>query len=126
MAQNLYIANVGQQNHEWPACLQRSTIATMNDLGAQQYWLAGDRENHIQSRRKGKTAAGLTPTQAVASRWFNLVTVIAEPVGDIWVHSADGQIWWTVSRPDGRAFETRVEPVGRAGSVIVCHKPCEP
>lgn len=124
--QNVYIANFGQQNYEWPTCLEQSSIATMNETSAQPFWAAGDREGYIASRMTGKTAAGLTPTRAVASRWFNLMSIIAGSSGDIWVHTANGQVWWTVSLPDAPVFIEKTEPVGRKRDVIVCHKPCEP
>ena len=45
-------------------------MATMNEVNAQQLWEAGDREAYITTRMRGKTAAGLTPTRAVAARWY--------------------------------------------------------
>lgn len=123
---NVYIANFGEQNYEWPVCLERSSIATMNDVEAQPLWEAGDREGYILSRMQGRTAAGLQPTRAVASRWFNLMSIIAESDGDIWIHSDGTFLWWTRSLPDDPAFVTKTEPVGRKRHVVVCHKSCEP
>jgi hypothetical protein len=123
---NVYIANFGEQNYEWPVCLERSSIATMNDVEAQPLWEAGDREGYILSRMKGRTAAGLEPTRGVASRWFNLMTTIAESEGDIWIHSDGTFLWWTRSLPKPPEFIRKTEPVGRKRDVVVCHKPCEP
>lgn len=122
----VYIANFGEQNYEWPVCKERGTVATMNELLAQEYWLAGDRENYIRSRVQEKTAAGLVPTRPVASRWFNLMTIISQTQGDTWLHSDTQYIWWTTSRPTQPTYESRLEPVGRKREVIVCHKPCDP
>jgi hypothetical protein len=126
MTRKVFIANFGQENYEWPVCLERATVATMNEISGQKFWEAGDREGYIQSRLKEKTAAGLTPTRPVASRWFNLMTIIAETAGDIWIHREKGQLWWTTSKTEQAYFLERVEPVGRKRDVIVCHKPCEP
>ena len=37
----VYIANFGQENYEWPRCLSNGTIATMNEVEAQQLWEQG-------------------------------------------------------------------------------------
>jgi hypothetical protein len=123
----VYIANFGRENFAWPDCLGRSTIATINDVAAQGFWERGDRESYIQHRLKyGKTASGIAPTRPVASRWFNLMTIIAESVGDIWIHREKEHLWWTTSLPDAPTFEPLKEPVGDRSDLIICHKPCEP
>lgn len=122
----VFIANFGQENHEWPVCRAHGTVATMNDIEAQPLWEARDREGYIANRMRGKTAAGLTPTRAVAARWYNLMTIISETSGDLWIHRDGEKVWWTSSRSDPPSFERRTEPVGRKREVVVCHKPCEP
>jgi hypothetical protein len=122
----VFIANFGRENYEWPICLERGTVASMNDVLAQSLWEIGDREAYIVSHMKGKTAAGIAPTRPVASRWFNLMTIIVETAGDVWIHRDKNQLWWTISRDSVPSFETKVEPVGDKRNVIVCHKPCEP
>ncbi len=123
----VFIANFGRENYAWPACLARSTIATMNDVKVQGFWEAGDREGYIENRmRLHKTAAGKTPTRAVASRWFNLMSTIVESEGDIWIHREKEQLWWTTSRPDAPTYEPLKETVGEGRDVIICHKPCDP
>lgn len=123
----VFIANFGRENYEWPTCLARSTIATMNGLSAQTLWEARDREGYIVERmEKDKTAAGLTPVRSVAARWFNLMTIVAESSGDLWIHRDGERLWWTVSRIDPPTFERKVELIARGQEVVVCHKPCEP
>lgn len=122
----VFVANFGEQNYAWPECLRRNTIATMNDVEAQPFWEAGDREGYIKSRMATLTAAGNHPTRAVASRWFNLMTNITESAGDIWLHSDTENLWWTETLPQPHSFEELVEPVGRKRRVIICHKPCKP
>lgn len=122
----VFIANFGRENYEWPVCHARGTIANMNEASAQAYWEAGDREGYILLRMKGKTAAGITPTRSVASRWFNLMSIVSQSNGDLWIHREKHQLWWTRSRSDPAVFEPKIEPVGDRRNVIVCHKPCEP
>ena len=123
----VYVANFGRQNYEWPACRERGTVATMNAIDAQKYWEANDREGYVATRMaKDTTAAGKKPTKATASRWFNLMTTVAETVGDIWVHKDGDELWWTASRSDAPTFETKKEPIERGRDVVICHKLCEP
>lgn len=121
----VYIANFGEQNYAWPDCLSRGTIATMNTVDAQPLWAAGDREAYIANRMRHLTAAGREPTKAVASRWFNLMTTIAETEGDYWLHSDTQYLWWTKSLSEEPTFEELREPVGRKREVVICHKPCQ-
>jgi hypothetical protein len=122
----VFIANFGRENYEWPECLARGTIATMNDVAVQGFWESGDREAYIQNRMKETTAAGIAPTKPVASRWFNLMSIIAQSNGDLWIHREKDQFWWTTSRADPPIFEPKREPVGAKRNVIICHKPCDP
>jgi hypothetical protein len=123
----VYIANFGRQNYEWRTCRERGTVATMNAVDVQKFWEAGDRESYVSNRMANDTtAAGKKPTRATASRWFNLMTTVAETSGDVWVHKDGDQLWWTTSRSDAPSFETKKEPIERGREVVVCHKPCEP
>lgn len=123
----VFIANFGRGNYEWPHCQARGTIATMNDFKAQAFWEAHDRDAFVNyCLKETKTATGMAPTRPVASRWFNLMSIIAETAGDLWLHREKDQFWWTTSKVDPPTFEQRVEPFGDQIVVIVCHKPCEP
>ncbi|WYK06255.1 hypothetical protein DWF04_021565 [Cereibacter sphaeroides f. sp. denitrificans] len=123
----VYIANFGRQNYEWPICRERGTVATMNAIDAQRYWEANDREGYVSSRMASDTTAtGKRPTKATASRWFNLMTTVAETSGDVWVHKDENELWWTKSSAHAPFFETKKEPIGREREVVICHKPCEP
>jgi len=96
----------------------------MNEVTAQQLWEARDREAYIFSRMQGRTAAGLTPTRAVAARWYNLMTIVSETSGDVWIHRDGEKVWWTISTSEQPTFERKREPVGLERDVIACHKPC--
>ncbi|MDN7125657.1 hypothetical protein J6I90_12265 [Pseudidiomarina sp. 1APP75-32.1] len=121
----VYIANFGQENYEWPECLDKSTVATMNDIEAQPLWEQGKREQYITERMKSLTAAGKKPTRPVAARWYNLMTFISQTDGDVWIHRDGEKLYWTISKSSPPFFTRKVEPVGRKREVVVCHKPCE-
>ncbi|WP_108813571.1 hypothetical protein [Loktanella sp. Alg231-35] len=122
----VYIANFGRQNYEWPICRERGTVATMNAVDAQKYWDANDRAGYVSNRMANDTtSAGKKPTKATASRWFNLMTIVAETLGDVWVHKDGNELWWTTSRSEVPSFETKKEPIERGREVVICHKPCE-
>jgi hypothetical protein len=122
----VFIANFGRGNYAWPDCLARSSIATMNDVAVQGFWEVGDREGYIQRCMKyNKTAAGIAPTRPIASRWFNLMTIVVESVNDVWIHREKDQLWWTITRDDPPSFEPLQEPTGDRAQVIICHKHCE-
>ena len=123
---SVYIANFGVQNYEWPECLKRGTIATVNEVGAFELWRDGDREGYIQTRLKGLTVAGKQPTRAVASRWFNLMSTITQSVGDVWIHRDGARLWWTRTNEEPPTYYQRIEPVHPRRNVVVCHKPTDP
>lgn len=124
---SVFIANFGRENYAWPGCLARSTIATMNEARVHPFWEAEDRDGFVEvCMRLQKTAAGKTPTLPVASRWYNLMTIIVQSEGDVWFHREKEQLWWTVSLPGEPAFERHREPVGDMRDVVICHKPCQP
>jgi hypothetical protein len=126
--QRVYIANFGRQNYEWPECLARGTIATMNREASHPFWVAGDREGYINYQMNHTfTAAGIRPTRPVASRWFNLMTIISDSEGDLWIHREKDQLWWTRSTSEPAEIAPGVDPsLPGDQRVLVCHKPCDP
>ncbi|MGO6968901.1 hypothetical protein [Rhizobium leguminosarum] len=98
----------------------------MNHVDAQALWEAGDRETYIVTRMRGRTAAGLPPTRAVAARWYNLMTIVSGTANDLWLHKDGEKLWWTISSDLSPVFEKKREPVGDKRDVVVCHKPCSP
>lgn len=98
----------------------------MNSLAAQAYWEAGDREGYINWRTfNDRTAAGHIPTKSVASRWYNLMSIVSQTAGDLWIHRSDERLWWTISRDEPAEYVQKTEPIPRGREVVVCHKPCE-
>lgn len=125
----VFIANFGRGNYEWPKCHERNTVATMNAEAVHRFWLNGDRESYINHCIAHiRTPSGRTPTRPVASRWYNLMTIISETSGDVWIHRAKEQLWWTVSKAEAPTITEESEPssLQKSPRVYVCHKPCEP
>ena len=122
----VYIANFGRENYAWPECLRRGTVATMNSVGAQPFWEANDKEGYIKFQiTHERTASGTVVPRQLASRWFNLMSIIAETEGDLWIHREKDQLWWTYSTD--KDYEVSCEmAVLSSGQeqVYICHKPC--
>lgn len=122
------IANFGRENYLWPQCLDRSTVATVEDVQLRPYFLSGDREGYIRCCMAiTKTVRGRPPTRAVASRWFNVGLEVAQTDGDLWVHREKEELWWTITTSELSAAE--LQPVHRPSygehEVFVIHKPAQ-
>src|SRR5690349_2802989 len=98
----------------------------MNAEAVHGFWERSDRAGYIDyCMQHLKAASGISPTRPVASRWFNLMTIISETAGDVWIHREKEQLWWTVSKPDEPeiTLETDLRPLPAAPRVYVCRKP---
>ncbi|HYG29865.1 MAG TPA: hypothetical protein VD887_06595 [Allosphingosinicella sp.] len=126
----IFVANFGRENFEWPGCLAGGYIATMQDERAHAYWETGDREGFVQfSIKHLKTAKGLPPTAAVASRWFNLGSIIVESQNDLWLHKQGDLLWWTVTTDAAASINREPDPSARSGEPengIFYRKPAQP
>lgn len=126
----VYVANFGQENFEWRNCLAGSYVATMQDPQSHEYWLAGDREGYINFAMSSlRTAKGLPPIRPVASRWYNLATIVAETEGDLWFHRQGGMLWWTVTTSEPVRLELGTDPSARPtddANAIFYRKPSLP
>lgn len=120
-----FIANFGRHNYLWPTCLERSTVATFEDEDMWALWNAGDKEGYIaRCIAEKKTVKGLTPTRAVASRWYNLAHIISATENDLWIHRQKDKLWWTISGSD--KVDVSIEAINDATSgshrIYVFHK----
>ena len=125
----VYIANFGRGNYEWPLCHERGTVATMIHANTKPFYEAEDREGFIDwCIANRKTAIGLTPTRSVASRWYGAMKTVENTAGDIWFHRADDKLWWTASRNEPPLWELKPsqDPMQNGRMTYVCHKPCNP
>lgn len=106
---NVYVANFGLENFEWPRCLEGNYIATMQDERVHEFWLADDRRGYIDfSVQNLLTAKGIAPTRQVAGRWFNLASIITKSENDLWLHRQGDLLWWTIT--DASPARIELEP----------------
>ncbi|MGE4281471.1 MAG: hypothetical protein AB7G62_17945 [Magnetospirillum sp.] len=123
----VYIANFGRENYLWPTCLERGTIATMDDEEVHPFWLRRDKQGYIDfCMTKLRTARGIAVTKPVASRWFNLLDILMETQGDLWIHRQKDMLWWTVSTQQEATSSVELDhkPLRAGARVHVYHKPC--
>jgi hypothetical protein len=120
-----FIANFGRHNYLWPTCLARSSVATFEDEDMWPLWQAGEKEAYIaRCIALKKTVRGLTPTPAVASRWFNLAHIITATENDLWIHRQKDELWWTISGEREVVVENEAsfEPDVADNRIYVLHK----
>lgn len=97
----VYIANFGRGNKDWPQCLAEKCLLTRTSDIEYGFWQSDDRKGFIEHAvNYTETAKGARPTRPLASRWFNLLSIISESRRDLWIHRAKEEIWWTVSGED--------------------------
>ena len=123
----VFIANFGRANYLWPTCLERGTIATVDDVDVHPFWEARDREGYVAySIAHKKTVRGETPTKPVASRWYGLMDVISGTSGDLWIHREKEGLWWTMSSAEPVHIELHAptDPAGKGPGEYQLHKPC--
>lgn len=124
-----FIANFGRANYLWPRCKEQATVATFEDEDLRPFWEGADRDGYIAyAVANKKSAAGITPTKPVASRWFNLATIISETSNDLWIHREKDELWWTTTKPDPAqtTLEPSSEPGRTSARVYVIQKPAHP
>ena len=122
-----YIANFGTENWAWGNCLQRSSIAVMDDLRVHPYWQRGDREGYISEVQRVLSGKGNRPIiKPVASRWFNLNTILTDTAGDLWIHREKEQLWWTTSLDEAPQSEIVDDPqyLPQLVKIVVYYKRC--
>jgi hypothetical protein len=125
MSGRVYIANFGRGNWAWPDCLKRNTIAVVDDARVHQYWLDNDRDGYIERAKNVlRLASGGQVIKPVASRWFNLNTILMETVGDLWIHREKNELWWAVSIASVPEFAIIDDPQPIAGpsKIYVYHR----
>jgi hypothetical protein len=123
-----FIANFGTENWAWKNCLERSSIAVMDDMRVHPYWQRGDREGYIaEAQEKLISRMGRPVARQAASRWFNLNTILMETDGDVWIHREKDELWWTTSLGNAPESEIVDDPQYHSERVkiIVYYKRCQ-
>jgi len=124
----VYIANFGKGNWAWPECMKRQALAVMDDERVHPFWKSGDRAGYIAEAQKVlRLASGQPVIKPVASRWFNLNTILMETVDDLWIHRQKQEIWWTRSIAADPDLELIDDPNPHSGTarIFVYYKRCE-
>jgi hypothetical protein len=113
----VYIANFGKGNWAWAECLKRSTLVVMDDERVHPFWQRRDREGYIQeAQRVLRLASGGPVIKPVASRWYNLNTILMETVGDLWIHREKSELWWATSMDLPPEIELIEDPQPHSGT----------
>jgi hypothetical protein len=124
---SVYIANFGKGNWAWPDCLRNSTLVVMDDVRVHPFWLSDDRDGYIQEAQKVlRLASGGPVPKPVASRWFNLNTILATTAGDLWIHREKTELWWTESidvKPQAQIINNP-HPFSGPSRIYLYHKQC--
>ena len=131
----IYVANLGFENVYWPVCRSDSVLTLYTSKKLFECWTNGDREGWIEwATHNAKMTNGQLAIKPVASRWFNLLTIFHETLGDIWIHRDRDQLFWTrtVSGPtsvshitDPTAVSSKTGPVGHSNPYLLLKKPTE-
>lgn len=111
----------------WPEAQDTPAITIFNDEGADPFWRAGDRPGYIEySLAHTLTLHDVPPTRPLASRWFNLPTIVTESAGDIWIHREHDELWWTVTTGEAATSALRDPPAGvrKTERIMLYAKPC--
>src|SRR6266403_2680350 len=72
----IYVANLGEQNAHWPVCRSETVLTLETGVRLLDYWKKKDRDGWISwATENERMVNGQIATAAVASRWFNLITI---------------------------------------------------
>lgn len=110
----------------WPEAKEWPAVTIFNDEGADPFWRTGDRDGYIRySIENTLTLKDIPPTRPLASRWFNLPTIVAESSGDLWIHREHDELWWTMTTAAPAVSELRDPPPGvrKAERIVLYAKP---
>lgn len=124
---DFYIANLGEQNAYWPICRSEGVLTLETSAKLLDYWKSNDRTGWLSWATKNERMVNSQiATPAVASRWFNLVTIFHETIGDIWIHRDGNYLFWTTSIP-GQISEIAIDdPSGNPRPYLLLKRPTQP
>lgn len=123
----VFIANFGVANTMWPQARDLPAVTVFNDEGADPFWRDGDREGFVAyCKANSVTQHGSPPTTGIASRWFNLPTIVTESSGDVWIHRERDQIWWTTTSDEIVDVFRAPAPAPGREPIVLYAKPSAP
>lgn len=118
------VANFGRGNFLWDECLERSAIETFHSEDLFQPWKEQDEAAFYRNAHSKKRRDGTFPNRGTVTRWYRHMTVLSQSCGEIWFHTADDNIWWTITTEEEATYENSIDPDGNR--IVVCYKPCRP
>lgn len=78
----VYIANLGEGNAYWPVCRTENVLTLETSARLLDFWKRNDRSGWLSwATQNERMINGQKAIPAVASRWFNLITIFHEPSG---------------------------------------------
>lgn len=96
----VYIANLGENNAHWPICRAENVLTLETSARLLEFWKNSDRSGWLAwATQNERMINGQMAIPAVASRWFNLITIFHNTHGDIWIHRDGDYLFWTESIP---------------------------
>src|ERR1700681_579004 len=94
----VYIATLGEGNAYWPTCRTESVLTLETSARLLEFWKANDRAGWLAwATQNERMINGQKAIPAVASRWFNLITIFHDTLEDIWIHRDGNFLFWTKS-----------------------------
>ncbi len=123
----VYIANLGERNAHWPVCKTENVLTLETSARLLDFWKSNDRNGWISwATQNERMINGQKAIPAVASRWFNLITIFHETVEDIWIHRDGDYLFWTRS-VSGPISETAIkDPSGNPRPYLLLKRPTQP
>jgi hypothetical protein len=123
----VYIANLGEGNAHWPICKAENALTLETSTRLLEFWKANDRAGWLAwATQNERMINGQKAIPAVASRWFNLVTIFHETLGDIWIHRDGDYLFWTKS-VSGPISEMAIrDPSGNPRPYLLLKRPTQP
>lgn len=123
----VFIANFGVANSMWEQARALPAITVFNDEGADAFWRSRDRQGFVAyCQTNSVTQHGTPPTVGIASRWFNLPTIVTETADDVWIHREQEVLWWTLSSSEEAVVSRQSAPLGGREPIVLYAKPCAP
>jgi hypothetical protein len=97
----------------------------MNHPDHHKLWKDGNFSAFIESGLRHQTYRGKKPSRTAVESWYTDADTFRDTKGDLWIHRANKQIWWTISQSGPMAEYEKIEPKPSLRPTVVSHKPCD-
>jgi hypothetical protein len=123
----VYIANLGESNAYWPVCKTENVLTLETSARLLDFWRNNDRSGWLAwATQNERMINGQKAIPAVASRWFNLITIFHETADDIWIHRDGDYLFWTKSTPGPISEVPIKDPSGNPRPYLLLKRPTQP